>query len=148
MNIFEPDVSKSNVLSSQQVNIWFSSLGLLRRSHSTRYYCRPLLIAPVAPAAFVSVRNEFFSRLLKNAFRRSSVPRRLKPLLISRHLRRGSKPRPFKTEPRGEFFSGLLEFNDPCLEDELQGELCRTRAANRVQWALPVEDCATLIDVC
>jgi len=29
--------------------------------------------------------------------------------LISRHLRRGSKPRPFKTEPHGEFFSGLLK---------------------------------------
>jgi hypothetical protein len=49
------------------------------------------------------------SRLLKNSFRRSSVPRRLKPLLILRHLRRGSKPRPFKTEPLGEFFSSLLE---------------------------------------
>jgi hypothetical protein len=31
----------------------------------------------------------------------------LKPLLILRHLRRGSKPRAFKTQPQAEFFSSL-----------------------------------------
>jgi len=35
-------------------------------------------------------------------------PQRLKPPLISRHLRRGSKPRPFKTRTRLEFFRSLL----------------------------------------
>jgi hypothetical protein len=34
-------------------------------------------------------------------------PRRLKPLLILRHLRRGSKPRPFKTGSQVEFFRSL-----------------------------------------
>jgi hypothetical protein len=31
----------------------------------------------------------------------------LKPLLILRHLRRGWKPRAFKTQPQAEFFSSL-----------------------------------------
>jgi len=35
-------------------------------------------------------------------------PRRLKPRLILLHLRRGLKPRPFKTESPFEFFSSLL----------------------------------------
>jgi hypothetical protein len=60
-----------------------------------------------SPVIFAGAQWHRLNRPLKNSFDDRMLPCRLKPLLILRHLRRGWKPRPFKTEPQAEFFSSL-----------------------------------------
>ena len=67
------------------------------------------------------------SRLRKKSLHVEGVASaRLKPLLILRHLRRGSKPRPFKTGSQAEFFRSLLRQSHNARMDWRQVRFSRT----------------------